>query len=408
MAMLDLLCREGYYCEVAHVNFQLRGDDSNLDADLVASVCVKHDLRLHTKTIDTQQYADEHKLSVEMAAREIRYRFFEEIMNQRNLDYVAVAHHRNDVVETFFINLMRGTGLRGLTGIAPKNGCVVRPLLSLSHPELIAYLEEQHLEYRTDKTNFDTTILRNEIRHHFIPELENRKPGFTEIMQRTIGQLRESDVLVEAYVSEWKKNNVRVINDELIVPMPALYGSASSSEILFRMLQPMGFSSAIIDELSQEKERRVGACFECEDYILVVDRENIIVSQKCSQNDVFYIEKGVAQVQMPISMTINQYLKTEQFVLKKNSEIAIVDVDKLSFPLVLRHWQKGDVFYPIGMGGKRKKVSDYFIDQKFSVPQKRKTWLLCSGDAIVWIVGHRLDERFKVTEQARAVMEICV
>lgn len=406
MAMLHLLCNEGYYCEVAHVNFQLRGDDSKRDADLVTSVCKNKKLVLHNKTVDTRQYATDHKLSVEMAAREIRYAFFEEIMNKHKLDCVVVAHHRNDVVETFFINLMRGTGLRGLSGIAPKNGRIVRPLLAVSHQELIAYLDERELDYCIDKTNFDTTILRNEIRHHIIPELEDKKPGFTEIMQRTIGRLRESESVVDAYIKEWKEQYVKEKAGDLFIPMSDLYASVSSSEILFHLLQPLGFSVAVIDELSNAVERRTGACYESGDYRLVIDRQNIIISKMVDYRDVYSIERGEAQVLQPLPLKMSYHKKDDTFVLKKDSLIALLDADLLTFPLTLRRWQEGDVFCPIGMRGKQKKVSDYFIDKKLSIPEKEKVWLLCSGKEIVWIVGYRLDERYKVTEETRSVLEI--
>lgn len=406
MAMLDLLYKEGYHCEVAHVNFQLRGVHSDRDEALVKTVCKSKGLKLHSMRISTRLYALENKLSIEMAAREIRYDFFEKILKSEQLDCVAVAHHHNDVVETFFINLLRGTGLKGLGGIAPKNGNVVRPLLSLTHQDLVSYLDEHNLEYCTDETNFDTTILRNEIRHHIIPDFEEKKPGFTEIMQRTVGRLRQSEAVVVAYVKEWKEKHVLDKDDEMLIPMSVLYSSVSPSEILFNLLQPLGFSIAVIDELAANDSLRVGARFDSSKYRLIVDREYLIVGHKFTKRLTYHIDKESQKLEVPLTMVISLFLKNKNFKLVKDAKIGLLDCDKLSFPLKMRHWQEGDVFCPIGMGGKQKKISDYFIDQKFSIPEKEKTWLLCSGNDIVWVVGHRLDERYKVTDDTKRIFEI--
>lgn len=406
MAMLHLLQSEGYDCEVAHVNFQLRGEDSDRDEALVRSVCQAKGLKLHTKTIDTLHYAEVYKVSIEMAARDIRYAFFEELMDVHHLDCVVVAHHADDMVETFFINLIRGTGLRGLSGIVPKNGRVVRPLLSLSHHDLITYLEKHQLVYRTDESNFDTSILRNEIRHQLIPDFENKKNGFVAIMHRTMGRLRESETLVNAYVQDWKDKYVKEDNGNLLIPKDALYASVSPSEILFHLLQDKGFSIAVIDELAVQRDRRIGGQFETPDCRLIVDRDYLIIGPKPIEERSYYIDPSATTLWKPLAMEISLGNIGHDFQLIKSRSVAMLDADKLVFPLTLRHWQEGDVFCPIGMRGQQKKVSDYFIDQKFSIPQKEKTWLLCSGDHIVWIVGHRLDERYKLTETSKVVFKI--
>ena len=406
MAMLDLLHSEGYYFEVAHVNFQLRGEDSDRDEALVTSVCKAKGVILHCQKTDTRQYAQDHKQSIEMAAREIRYDFFEDLMDQQNLQYVVVAHHRNDVVETFFINLMRGTGLRGLSGILPKNGRVVRPLLATSHEELISYLEERNLDYCTDVTNFDTTILRNELRHRIIPDFEDKKPGFGEIMQRTVTRLRQSEAVVNAFVEEWREKHIQKQGEELFIPKKELTHSVSASEILFHILQPMGFSIASIDELSSQSVLRIGARFDAPNYRLIVDREHLIVGPRQEDESSYSIPKRSQTITAPVAMKISESAIDASFVVVKDKRIALLDADALTFPLTLRHWKEGDVFCPIGMKGKQKKVSDYFIDQKFSIPEKEKIWLLCSGEYIVWIVGHRLDERYKITETASSLFKI--
>lgn len=406
MAMLHFLHNEGYCCEIAHVNFQLRGEASDGDEALVRSVCKEKGLTLHVRTADTLLYAEENKISIEMAARDIRYDFFEELMKERDLDSVVVAHHSNDVVETFFINLMRGTGLRGLSGIVPRNGRVIRPFLSVSHQDLIDYLESRNLEYRTDLTNFDTAILRNELRQCVIPSFEEKKPGFSEIMQRTVGRLRQSEAVVNAFIQDWVNKNVTVSGEELHIPKEALYSSPSPSEILFQLLQPKGFAISIIDEIASQNSHRIGACYHSEDYRLIIDRDFLLLGKRAVDSDTFSIESIPCVIAQPLAMEFSLCPNDENFVLVRDKAIAMLDSEAITLPLTLRHWQLGDVFYPIGMGGKKKKVSDYFINQKFSIPQKEKTWLLCSGDDIVWIVGHRLDERYKVNPQTNNILQI--
>ncbi len=383
MAMLDIMTEEGFYCEVAHVNFQLRGEHSLRDAALVRQVSEAKDLVFHYKSIDTMAYAEKHKISMEMAAREIRYDFFEEILKECQLDYVVVAHHRDDVVETFFINLMRGTGLRGLSGILPKKDKIVRPLLNVSHQDIINYLETRNLDYCTDESNFDTTILRNQIRHGIIPDFEEKKQGFSEIMQRTIARLRESEAVVSAYVEDWKTKNMNRQGDVLLLNKKALYTSVSPSEILFHILQPLGFPIAVIDEVAAQPLMRVGARFETGKYRLTIDRDSLIIDQKGKEKGEFLIAPFSQKLERPMRMELFFFEREESFELIKDHKIAYLDADKLTYPLTLRRWQEGDVFCPIGMAGKQKKVSDYFIDNKFSLPEKENAWLLCSGDNIV-------------------------
>ncbi len=405
MAMLDLVINEGYYCEVAHVNFRLR-KEAGSDAALVRRMCREKGLIFHLKEKDTHAYAKEKKLSIEMAAREIRYNFFEEIMTAHNLDKVLVAHHANDVVETFFINLVRGTGLRGLHGILPQKGRIVRPLLPFTHQDLLTHLEERGLAYNTDKTNFDTDIPRNKLRHEIIPHLEALKPGFNQIMQGTIGRLREAENIVNAYVESWKAQHLKEWAGAVFLPKKSLYSATSPSELLYHLLHPLGFSSAVIDRLASPSEQRVGAVFYAKEHRLLIDREHLIISPLNQKTEEYWLERSVEKTEQPFVMHLSFFEKDKHFNLIKDAQIAYLDAERLRFPLQLRHWKEGDAFCPIGMGGRRKKVSDFFIDQKFSALEKEQTWLLCSGEDIVWLVGHRLDERYKIRPTSKSVLKI--
>ncbi len=405
MAMLYLLTELGYTCEVAHVNFQLRGQASDDDEALVRAVCEKFHLVLHLKSIDTHAYAQHHKISVEMAARDIRYSFFEDLLNHKALDCVVVAHHRDDVVETFFINMMRGTGLRGLSGIQPKNGHIVRPFLECTHQELIHYLDEKDVPYCVDKTNFDTAILRNKLRHDIIPEMENRKPGFGIIMQGTIARLRASEDVVVAYVNEWKIKHTRQEKKCFYINKEALYQSVSPSELLFRLLQPFKFPVNTLDEIAEKSQWRTGAQFLSSDYVLTVDRDYFIVAPLDAENETFVIADVDGFLDLPLTIKA-ELLNSDKYEIIKKTQHAYFDRAKIIFPLTLRHWQVGDVFSPFGMKGKQKKLSDYFIDEKIPQPEKENIWLLCSGVEIIWVVAYRSDERFRITDATTEILHL--
>ena len=405
MALLHIMLDLGYDFEVAHVNFKLRGAASDRDEAMVRQRCEELGVKLHFMQEDTEAYAALHRCSIEMAARDIRYDFFDRLITEHCLDLVLVAHHRDDVVETFFINLMRGTGLSGLSGISPLKGKVARPLLNCSHQELLSYLDERDLSYCTDHTNFDTAILRNKLRHDIIPEMEERKPGFGVIMQGTVGRLKEAEKLLVALVDEWRKMYTSIKQDHLYIDKDALYRSASPSEILFRLLQAYQFKTSIIDTVAMNEGLRVGARFYGGEYVLTVDRDYLVVSPITAGDENFTIEDLNDFRKAPLDLSVS-IVNREQCHFETSSRVAYFDADLIRFPLTMRRWQQGDAFSPFGMQGKQKKVSDFFIDNKVSQPEKEAAWLLLQGTDILWVLAYRSDERFKVSTATQEVLRI--
>lgn len=406
MALLHLMKELDYSFEVAHVNFHLRGEASNRDEALVKNVCKQMGLKLHLMEEDTELYAVNNKCSIEMAARDIRYAFFDKIMNASQLDYVLVAHHQDDVVETFFINLMRGTGLSGLTGMDALRQRIVRPLLTCTHQELLHYLDDNNWPYCTDHTNYDTAILRNKLRHDIIPDFEERKPAFRHVMQRTIGRLKEAEKLVVAYAEQWKAEHCFMKNACFYIEKQALYDSASVSELLYRLLQPYQFSPAVIDAIAAARNARTGARFYSENYVLTIDRDALIVAE-IPAVEIFTVRSVEDFKKLPLGVDA-EFLDKEECKFSASRAYAYFDVASFSFPLTLRRWQQGDVFYPFGMNGKKKKVSDFFIDEKLSQSDKEHTWLLCQGEDVMWIVGWRSDHRFRVGDASEKVLRLCL
>lgn len=403
MALFHLMTALGYSCEVAHVNFQLRGEASDKDEALVRKVCKDQGLVLHSMREDTEAYAVAHKCSVEMAARDIRYAFFIQLLEDRKLDYVLVAHHQDDVVETFFINLMRGTGLSGLSGMDVLRQRIMRPLLSCTHQELLSYLDTKDLPYCTDHTNYDTSILRNKLRHDIIPAFEERKPGFGNLMQRTLARLKESEKLVLAYAEEWREKYTYSKQGCLYIDKEALFNSASPSEVLYRVLQPYHFPVSVVDAISRSADLRIGAQYFSDNDVLTVDRAYLLVTPIAKDEDIITINTIDDFRNLPIAIEAIMVARADCHFSASN-RYAYFDAELVSFPLTLRRWQQGDVFAPFGMQGKQKKVSDYFIDNKVSQPQKEAAWFLCNDDRIMWIVSYRSDERYKVCAETEQVL----
>ena len=339
VALLRLLQASGYDCEAAHCNFHLRGAESDRDEAFVRQLCVKQQVPLHTVHFDTARTAEERHISIEMAARELRYGWFEEIRQKINADAIAVAHHQDDSVETLLLNLIRGTGINGLRGIRPKNGHIVRPLLCLERKEIISYLNRIGQDYVTDSTNLQDEYTRNKIRLNLLPMMQE--------------------------------------------PAPAT--------LLFEILYPLGFNTAQIRDIYRSLERQPGKIFTSEHWCIVKDREYLL------------IEAHRHPIQPALAM--EEYVFTPDFVIPRDKNTACFDADKLTHPLLLRPWRQGDSFIPFGMKG-RKKVSDYMTDQKFSLLRKEQQWVLCCGEEIIWLIGERTDNRFRIGASTKRVLTV--
>ncbi|MFW9614950.1 MAG: tRNA lysidine(34) synthetase TilS [Macellibacteroides fermentans] len=402
VALLHILVSLGYKCIAAHCNFNLRGDESFRDEQFTIDFTKRLQVPLCKISFETNKYAQENRLSVEMAARELRYRWFEELLNTYDADAVAVAHHRDDSVETLLINLTRGSGLTGLTGIKPKNGNVVRPLLCVSREDIYAYIENNGLEYVTDSSNSSDIYTRNFIRLKVIPLLEEINPSVKASLARTANHLYDASLIYNHSIEEARK----VITQNNRLSISALLSFPAPATILYEMLKPYGFSRTVCESIFTVLEKDSGKIFYSSTHRLLKDRSDLLIDVLSGEdNRAYQINLEDDNVDLPVELKPEIVVIKEDYQIEKDKKFAYFDFDKLSFPLVLRHWQEGDWFVPFGMKGK-KKISDYFNDKKFSLFDKEKTWLLCSGQDVIWIVGERTDNRYRIEKTTKRVLKL--
>ena len=394
IALLTVLVELGYSCIVGHCNFHLRGEESMRDECFTETYARKLGLPFVKVDFNTRDYAAEHHLSVEMAARELRYAWFEEMRCVHDAQAIAVAHHRDDNVETVLMNLIRGSGIRGMSGIRPKNGFVVRPLLSVTRQEILQWLSERQLEYVTDSTNLSAAYTRNFIRLRVLPLLETINPSVRTAINRTAEHLAETESLFAYVMADARK---RVFEAENRLSIKALMQYPSPKTVLFELLKAFHFTPSSVDEIFLSLNKESGKLFFSSSHRLVKDRDCLLLSPLAAagEKEVYFLTGEEGCWSGPIDLAFSRIVRTEELHIQKDKDIAYFDLDKLKFPLVLRHWQQGDWFVPFGMQG-RKKLSDYFSDKKFSRLEKERVWLLCSGDEVIWIVGERSDNRFRV------------
>lgn len=390
VALLRILHALGYVCEAAHCNFHLRGEESNRDEVFVKELCERMGIPLHRIDFETEKYAAENKISIEMAARELRYKWFEEIKERTEADVIAVAHHQDDSVETVLLNLIRGTGLNGLLGIRPKNGNVVRPLLCVSRKEIMDYLQKMGQEYVTDSTNLQDEYTRNKIRLNLIPLMQEINPLVKEHIIDTGNYLND---VASIYIRGIEEGKIRVM-DNGNIRITALLDEPSPETLLFEILYPLGFNSAQTKNILSALKQQAGKQFISKDgWRVIKDRELLLIDKKEEKED------------PPFKLIKEEKEYSKGFVIPRDKNIACLDADKLSGTIILRKWQTGDVFIPFGMKGK-KKISDYLTDRKFSIQQKEQQWVLCCEDKIAWVVGERVDNRFRVDENTKRIVMI--
>ncbi|MGP1435921.1 MAG: tRNA lysidine(34) synthetase TilS [Phocaeicola sp.] len=395
VALLRVLLALHYHVIAAHCNFHLRGIESDRDEEFVRNLCNQVHVPLYVKSFKTIDYANENHLSVEMAARELRYTWFDALKTETNADVIAVAHHRDDSVETILLNLIRGTGINGLRGIQAKNEYIIRPLLEVSRDEVLTYLDELHQSYVTDSTNLIDEVKRNIIRLDVMPILKRMNPSVNDAIIDTANHL--SDV-AKVYNVAMTESKHRVLlkdeEDEKIIDIAQLKREIAPSSVLFEILSPLGFNSAQIKDIIQSLDGQSGKQFSSKEWDIVRDRTEIIAFNKNHQ------------VIIPqLDIKIVNY--DADFQIKKDKHLAYLDADKLHLPLTVRHWKHGDKFVPFGMKG-TKNVSDYLTDRKFSLFQKQHQFVACSGSDIVWLIEERIDNRYCVTEDTCRVAIVCL
>lgn len=398
VVLLDLLCKMELECGIAHCNFHLRGSESDGDFEFVKQLANKYGLAFYSQDFDTKTHAANNKISIEMAARDLRYQWFEQLSELFGYKYIAVGHHADDVAETVFINLARGTGIHGLTGIKPKFGKIVRPLLSFTRKQLLKYANGNGLKFREDSTNLETDFIRNKIRHQIIPVLEEINPAIQNTMSENVQRFREVEQIYNDVIEQNRLHLVFQREDELLISISRLKELPAPVSHLFEILSPYGFHHRDLSRIAKSIHSIPGKRFFSATHQLLRDREYLILSTlKEEDRSEYVVDEKVERMQIPIEIVCSFFDRTPTFKFSTKSNVACFDANRLKFPLKLRKWEEGDQFYPIGMKGK-KKISDFFIDQKFSLEEKENTWLLLSGKQIVWVVGHRMDDRFKIND----------
>lgn len=392
----------GFDFAIAHCNFHLRGEESDKDMLLVREMAKNYGVRYFEQEFDTLDYQKQHGLSLEMAARELRYHWFAQIFT--DFDFVVTAHNANDNAETFLLNMTRGTGLKGLTAIPEKTTTLLRPLLHFSSAQIRRFAAEKGIAYRNDASNESEAFQRNKIRLSVMPKLEELNPELIPVFSRNIDLLKRQYRFYQRKMDEIKSSLLAEEGEMLRISIDKLRKCEDPALVLFEILKDDGFNASEVEQILDSLEKSPGKCFYSSRYQVVKDRKHLIVSLiDTFQQEEKKIEKiddlealGFTVEKFPISIAPDY---------TPNPDILYVDEKKLVFPLILRHWQEGDRFCPFGMQGS-KKLSDFFIDQKINLLEKKNVQLLCSADKIVWLVGLRSDDRFKIDHQTENYYKI--
>ncbi|HXB40944.1 MAG TPA: tRNA lysidine(34) synthetase TilS [Bacteroidia bacterium] len=405
MALCELLCEAGFNFSAAHCNFTLRGSESDADATFVEGYCLKNKTKYFYNSFDTAVYAAKNKISTQMAARELRYNWFEELIKKNKFDYLLTAHHLNDNIETFFINLLRGSGINGLKGILPKSGKKVRPLLFATREDIENYVRVKSILYREDSSNKEDKYLRNRLRHNLIPELKVLNPSIEQTLASELEILQQVNQLVFTEVEKKKKSLAVIKKDSCKIDIEKLKKSGSSKLFLYEIIKEYGFNSVQSTNIYDGLDGLTGKMFFSDTHQLLKDRKHLLIRDKSGvEEEEAAIYKKTDKIKQPVQLQISYYKfkRGESVKVPSLKNIAYLDADKLKFPMKITRWQNGDRFVPLGMWHS-KKLSDFFVGEKMSMFDKDNQWILRNKEAIVWVIGRRIDDRFKITPSTKTV-----
>ena len=391
VVLFHLLHKLNYDVSLAHCNFKLRGKESDLDEEFIKNLNQISYNQIFTIIFDTEKYAKEHKLSTQIAARELRYNWFQKLITEHKFEYVLTAHHADDNLETFLIHLTRGSGLDGFTGIPKVNGNIVRPLLAFSRKEILNYAKDHDIEWREDASNASNKYIRNKIRHQVLPVLKEINPSILDSFATTLENLQESKQIIEDRIENIASEVLEKEANFIKIDIEKIKELSNSKAYLYQLLKSYHFTewNDVYDLLNAQSGKQVFS----KTHRLLKDRDVLILSKIDLSNSIemaFQIEEEITEITNPIHLTFKEVIEKST----ENKQTIYVDKDLLKYPLILRKWEKGDYIYPLGMQGK-KKLSKYFKDEKFSLIDKENTWLLCNAEnQIMWIINHRQDRRF--------------
>lgn len=398
MVMLDLFIRAGFSVAVAHVNFGLRGAESEADESFVQDQCTRLSVPFHSKRVETNNYAIDHDLSIQVAARKLRYEWFDQLVVAGFGDIVATAHHLNDSIETTLLNLVRGSGPRGLVGIPLVNKHVVRPMMFASRGDIEHYAADRGIVWREDISNLTVNYQRNEVRHKVMPPLRALNPSLEDTWRRNIEKALGDNELVDMAISEWKRHHMTSSRGSIRLNKSGLNELTHPLSLLLRILEPFGFTYGNCRDILRAIHGQPGKVFMSTSHQLVIDRDVVVLAPSPQTFQPVKIDRGDSASELgPFRLSIDERQGNS---IETDPAIAILDRDKVTFPLQWRTWKEGDYFFPLGMKGK-KKVSDFLVDLKLSIPEKQEVTVIESDDEIVWLPGLRIDDRYKVTAGTR-------
>jgi tRNA(Ile)-lysidine synthase len=406
MVMADLFLRSGYETGIAHCNFSLRAKESDKDEELVRKYAMDNNIPFFSIRFATKLYAKRNRISVQMAARELRYAWFEEIRNENKYDLIAVAHNLNDNIETIIINLTRGTGLAGLSGMKIVSGKIIRPLLFATRENIISYCSENNIGFREDRSNADTKYTRNKIRHLVIPVLKEINPSIETTLNETAERFTGINEIVAGYIQNLRSRISEQSGKMITFNISLLKEYLHNKAILFELFKPFDISNVQLNDLLKVIDGKTGGQIFTATHRIIKNRKEIIVLHEETRDEVSFYIKAVSDLKEIPGIEYAEYSDvTDKFKILTDPSAACIDYDKLNFPVLIRKWKTGDYFYPIGMKQK-KKLSDYFIDKKYSIPEKENKLILESDGKIVWIIGDRIDNRYKITRMTKKALII--
>lgn len=390
--------------DFAHCNFHLRGEESDGDQAFVENLAQRMNVKCFVNHFDTQDYAGKNGISIQMAARDLRYEWFEEIREKNGYNFIVTGHNRNDMVETVLINFARGSGIRGLSGIRARHGFLIRPLLFASRAEIRKYTDVHSLSWREDSSNAETRYIRNRIRHVLIPEFEAINPSFMQNATDTISRLSQTEQLLNLALAQIKKSVWIELPDKFLIDIEKLTEFPAVETLLFEFLREFGCTPILVRSIMSSFESTPGKRFITRTHSITRDRTHLIITKSGVPIDTeMEIDADTALVTYPLYLTLGSIKVKPGYTIPSENRYAVLDWDRLVFPLTLRRWRPGDHFHPLGMKG-TKKISDFLIDNKVPLPDKQHVWVIESSGNIVWVVNHRIDDRYRITAKTSQVL----
>jgi tRNA(Ile)-lysidine synthase len=405
VVMLDLFTRMDYKIAVAHCNFQLRGEESDGDQAFVADLCRQAGLRLYTKKFETASYASEKGISIQMAARDLRFEWLAGLRKEEDYDLIATGHNLNDSVETILINLTRGTGINGLTGIDPVSGHIIRPLLFATRQMIMHYADENSISYREDSSNIQTRYTRNKIRHNVIPVLEQINPSVLYSISETAEFLKSAYHIYRSTIEEKRKEIVEYDEKSSCIRISELRKLHPLETWVYELFRDYHFGRQQVSDIIRLLDAETGKQIISYDHILTRDRERIIISPSDTAEFTAMTISSVSGLRDLSLFEKAEIIDVDELQISDDPSFAYLDAAMIDFPLSIRKWQKGDFFHPLGMKGS-KKVSDFLIDTKTPLPEKDRILVLTMNDKIIWLIGRRIDNRYKVSDSTSRVLMI--